>query len=337
MLYTSWSIALLVCSAAVLFLCSVATVTAIRVLLYWDASADTARQIALERQTWLVSLLMHNAMVLQIGSFLVLIFAAESFAKVLAGAMCATGTFWANGYGPWLLGVRCVAVFFSAFWLLLHYFDNTSELQPLLRAKFRFLLILFPLLLVDSVLLVLFLGNLEPDIITSCCGVIFGDGVQTSGFTSLFITPSATAVAFYVMATAILMLTVVLLRGAGRQLLLAGVYSFFWLLFFLLSLVAITMFFSPYIYATPAHRCPFDILQSHYNYIGLPVYCALFCGAFSGMSVWPSAIYSRLNSLSRPASRYRRKALAVSLFFLLFFVFIVTWFPLIYVLGGGER
>lgn len=204
MLYTSWSIALLICCGAVLFLVVVAVHTAVRVLRFWDNTADTARQIGLERETWLVSLVMQNGLVLQLVSLVLLVLAAENFAGVIAGAMCATGTFWANEYGPILLLVRITLVFLSGFWLLINYLDNSSEYRPLLKAKFIYLLFIFPLVAADSSLLVFFLSNLQPDIITSCCGVIFSDRAADSGFVSKIVAPETTGITFYVLYGVIL-------------------------------------------------------------------------------------------------------------------------------------
>ena len=142
MLLNSWSITLLVISAASIFLAGGAVRTAIRILRFWDADADTARQIHLENETWLSALLMEYGMVLQLVALLLLVLAADSYSEILVGAMCATGAFLANGYGTPLLLVKIVGIFLYGFWIVLHRLDISSEHLPLTRIKYLYLLFL---------------------------------------------------------------------------------------------------------------------------------------------------------------------------------------------------
>jgi len=155
MLLNSWSITLLVTSAAALFLAGGAVRTAIRTLRYWDSDADTARQIELENETWLSALLMQYGMVLQILALLLLVLAADNYSEILIGAMCATGAFLANEYGIPLLLVKIFGIFFYGFWIVLHRLDISSEHLPLTRIKYGYVLLLVPLLLADIFLLIL--------------------------------------------------------------------------------------------------------------------------------------------------------------------------------------
>ena len=53
----------------------------------------------------------------QIVSLLLYILAADHFSTMLSGAMCATGSLLANGYGLPLLLVKITGVFFCGFWI----------------------------------------------------------------------------------------------------------------------------------------------------------------------------------------------------------------------------
>jgi hypothetical protein len=342
MFANSWSLALLVCSAAALFLAAGAVRTGIRVLAYWDADADTPKQIGLEAETWLSALLMEYGMLLQIISLLLLVLAADSYSEILVGAMCATGAFLANGFGVPLLLVKLFGLFFYGFWIVLHRLDISSEYSPLIRYKYFFLLMLLPLLALDAYLLIMYLARLEPDIITSCCGVVFGSGTGDGRNLVGPMPVRMLLMAFYGLAGLLFVFGFSLLKASqkdpGRTARIISIlYSFLWVLFFLLSLLAITAVFSSYIYGMPSHRCPFDILKQEYNYIGYPIYIALIVAAFSGISAGGTILFSQLPGLAGPLRTFRKKGLQLALLLLALFLLLVTWFPVAYILGGGER
>lgn len=342
MILNPWAIALLVSAAAAFFLLGGAIRTAIRVLLFWAPEKDTASQIALENETWLAALLVRYGMGLQVASLLLLVLAADSFSHILVGAMCATGAFVANGYGMPALLVKLFGVFFYGFWLVLHRLDIRSEYLPLTRLKFAFLLLLGPLLGADITLLVLYLLNLRPDIITSCCGVVFaaggGDGANLLG-----VLPTLhVMLLFYGLAGLLVFLARFLLRrnrGAYSQ---SGepLANFFFgigcLLFFMLSLVVITTVISPYIYDLPTHRCPFDILRGEYHGVGYPIYLSLMSAAFVGMSSAATSYTRKLPGLAEPVRIFRQSCLRLFLLFLAVFLVIVSWFPAKYLFSAGE-
>ena len=149
--------------------------------------------------------------------------------------MCATGSLLANDFGIPALIVKIGGVFFYGFWIVLHQLDVRSERYPLVRIKYVYLLLLLPLLLLDLSLEMLYIAELEPDIITSCCAVVFGE--SAGGGTNLLagISHEAGLMLFY--GTALLLiifgLSASLRRGPWGSLL----YSVAWLFFFLFSLM----------------------------------------------------------------------------------------------------
>ena len=337
MLADPWAIALMVTGAIALFLLGGTLPCALRVLRHWNPEADDRRQIALESQTWLAALLVRYALLLQIFSLFLLLAAASSFAKVLAGAMCAAGAFAANPLGLPALLVKIVAIFLSAWWLVLHHLDLSSEHSPLTRIKFTYLLLLSPLLLVDGGLVSLYLVQLEPDIVTSCCGVLFSPGGtnQTALLTPLESLPRLPV--FLALATALLIAARLRQRRASATfccadcLLLLGCP-----LFFFLALAVVTYDISPYIYALPSHRCPFDLFDRATGYIGFPLYASLFLATFVGAGSGAVAVFSHLPGLTEPTTRIRRLGLRVFLIFLPLFLLLCLWHPSLYFLRGGE-
>ncbi len=340
MLLNTWSITLLVTSISALFLAGGTVRTAIRILRFWDADADTARQIQLENETWLSALLMEYGMVLQLISLLLLVLAADRYAETLIGAMCATGAFLANGYGIPLLLVKISGIFLYGFWIVVHRLDMSSEYFPLIRIKSWYTLLLAPLLVLDMFLLLLYLAQLKPDIITSCCGVVFG---QATGDGKNLIGPvpvRLVMVAFYGLAGLLFGFGFVLLKKTGVTTFpgekVTGIFfSLLWLIFFCLSLLVITAVISSYIYGMPFHRCPFDILKKEYHYIGYMVYLPLFGATFFGMSMGVTSLFTTISSLRQSVRSFQKAALRLTLVLLPLFLVVVSWFPIVYLFADS--
>ncbi|MDJ0623859.1 MAG: hypothetical protein QNJ17_12900 [Desulfocapsaceae bacterium] len=340
MLGNSWSIALLICSAGALFLIVLASITALKILVRWDEGSDSEEQIDLEGRTWLAAALVESGLTIQVISLFLLVAAAGDFAGMIAGAMCATGSFLANEYGPISLYLKIAGLFLYGFWIVLHRLDLRSEYFPLVRIKFIYLILLLPFLIVDSYYLVGYLYNLDPDIITSCCGVVFADQKVRTNFMVFSMSSEGVAAFFYLLGILVLFMGVLSLnscRETGQPAFsLSFSYGFLWFVFFVLALIGITVFFSSYIYAMPHHNCPFDILHREYGYIGVPIYIALFGGAFLGMSNSVAALFRNKPGLSVPVAYYQRLATKSSILLLLLFVSLVSFPVLRYFLAGGE-
>lgn len=337
MFLNPWSLALLVVTVATLFLAISSSFTACRVLFYWDQGSDSEQQIGLESEIWLNSALAELGLAAQILSLVLLVLAAENYATVLAGAMCATGAFLANDWGIPAVLTKLVGLFFYGFWIVLHRLDIQSEYMPLMRLKYWYMLCLLPLILADGTLVFLYINGLHPDIITSCCGVLFGEGVALPGQFSGFISLEYLIVLFYMWLGVCLMLVFYQLKHLGRiHWLLSVVAPIILASFFILSIVVIIYYFSSYIYAMPYHHCPFDILQSQYYGVGYVIYCALIGGTFLGMSGSLVSLVQSQKHLEKPVIFYQKWALKVSFWLLLLCVGLLSYFPLYYWFMGGE-
>lgn len=340
MLINGWAIALTICSAGILFLGFVTGWCGVKVVRFWDHGVDTSRQIKLEEEVWLTSALMKYALFFQVLSLVMLVVAADAFSEVLIGAMCATGAFLANEFGISTLLVKIVLVFLCGYWLLLNHLDRQSESYPLVKMKYFYLFFLLPLLCVDAVLQLRYLLGLEPDVLTSCCGVLF-KSPQGDGFNLLDpYSPQLLLGGLYSIALMLVVCGLALTLTGGkypnRPGLLSGLYTVGWLAFFPVALWAITVFFSSYIYAMPSHRCPFDILQAQYSYVGFPIYLTLFIGSFFGGTPGLIQPFGKRPDLAEPVRRYTSAAVPASLISLVLFLLLTSYAPLKYLLLSGE-
>ncbi len=334
MFLNPWSLALTLCSLVVLVLGAVAAKTAVRVLRFWEPGSDSNRQIRLENEIWLSSTLVAYGLGFQIMTLILFMLAADQFCKVIVGAMCATGALLANPFGMPALLVKLVGVFFYGFWILLHQLDIRSEHYPLVRIKYLALLLLLPLLVLDATLQTLYIAGIKPDIITSCCAVVFSD---TPGSTTNLMTGFSQQGLLIAFIGSIIGLTVLgwtLLRR--WQAWLADLYAAGWLWFFVLSLVMITNVISSYVYAMPYHKCPFCILKPEYHYFGFALYGALIPAAFFGASAALAGLVRGKAGLGGVVDRYQRLAVKVSLILLVIFSALSFYHYLKYLISGGE-
>ncbi|MDP2105353.1 MAG: hypothetical protein Q8J76_05095, partial [Desulfobulbaceae bacterium] len=329
------SVALCLLSLAALFLVGIAGRTALSVLRYWDPASDGPRQIRLENETWLSSTLVQYALGFQILSLVLFTSAADNFSQVISGAMCATGALTANPFGLPALYLKLVGAFFYGFWIVLHYLDISSERYPLLKTKYIFLVCLLPLLIVDAITQTLYIANLKPDIITSCCAVVFGEGGGSDGNLLGIVPQDKVLIAFYCLAALLATCGHFLFRKLMMPLLLVN--GVLWLCFIGLSFVAITTVFSSYVYAMPYHHCPFCILKPEYGYIGFLMYGTMLPAGFFGIaSALVCLIPGRLG-LDNVIGRFQKSAVLLSSIMLMLFVTIVSYHYVIYRFLGGER
>lgn len=345
MFLNSWSLSLILCSIVVIFLMANACRTAIRVIRHWNPASDTNLQICLENETWLASTLVEYALAVQALSLVLFILAADNYSQVIAGAMCATGSLLANEFGMPTLYLKLAGFFLSAFWILLHQLDIRSDSYPLVKIKYIYLLLLLPVILADVTIQIFYIANLDPDIITSCCSVVFSEAAGNDG-NLLGVLPKANMLSLYY-GTIFCLLTIALtinkrlpfLRVAGQkmQTVMVFLYSLGWLWLLGLAIAVITSVISSYIYAMPFHRCPFCIIKQEYNYIGLLIYSALICGTFFGVSTSLAEVLRHRSDLAKPAGQYRRVATDLSLIMLVVLTILSSYHYVVYMIVGGEN
>ena len=127
-------LALLGGSAVALALLVAASVVGIEVLRRWDFSSSSARQLALERRTFLVSSLASVALVIEIASSLLFLYTVDDLHRLFVGAMCATGSLNANPVGWWVLPAKLLILLAAPVWIALNNLDHRAGEIPLLLA-----------------------------------------------------------------------------------------------------------------------------------------------------------------------------------------------------------
>lgn len=313
------------------FLMLMACKTAIRVLRLWNLDSDSPTQIELEGEIWLSSTLVLYGGCFQIISLILLVFAADQFSSFLAGAMCATGSLLANDYGMVLLYVKLITSFCCGLWIMVHQLDISCEDYPLVRVKYLLLLFVLPLLGADLYLQFQYIAHLSPDIITSCCAIVF-DGVKTT--TSMTVWMPSPLILFYSGAAVLMGLGIVaLVRPRPILFYIYALCSGTWLI---LALETIISTLSSFIYAMPYHHCPFCIIKPQYHFIGFFMYLALFGSAFLAMGSGMIQVFIGKQGLSRVIPDTAMGYVRWSLVLLACFVLLSSYHMVIYRLFGGE-
>lgn len=293
---------------------------AFRILRFWDLTSGSERQLSLERQTYLVSTVLGYFLLFQLVSLFLFVWCADSISTMFVGAMCAVGTLTVNRFGYPTLLLKLLNFVLAALWLLLNRVDGKGEDYPLLRFKYRWLIGLAPLLVLETGLELSFFLGLTPDIITSCCGSLFSPASRGLATEVINGPPLPVLAVFYAGAS----LTVAAggrfyRRGRG-----AGLFAGLSAVQFVVALVALVSVLSVYIYELPSHHCPFCILQGEYRYIGYPLYLSQLVAVVCGVGVGVLEPFRNKKSLLGVLGPFRRRLTQVSLGAQLVFVAIAS-------------
>lgn len=296
-------LALLFASTLQAALLTAAALFAVQLLRRWDLASGHPNQIALERRTYLVATLVGLVLLLQPFTLGLFIDNADRMAILFTGAMCAAGTLNVNPWGFPDLYARLAVFFLAAAWLILNHLDNQGWDYPLIRRKYALLLVLAPAAVAEAGLAWAYFLNLKPDVITSCCGSLFGDtGVGLAH--DLAALPPATAMALFWTGLA-------LTGGAGAYYLWRGrgarLFGGLALAAFPVALAGVVGFLSLYIYEHPHHHCPFCLLQAEHGHAGWWLYPPLFVATAAGLGVALVAPQARHASLAEAAPALARR------------------------------
>ncbi len=274
-------LALLVSSAAILFLVLVSAAHGIRILDRWDLRSGSEGQLALERRTYLVSTLLSYALVFQLASLFLYVYASDGLASFFTGAMCAAGTLHVTPYGYPVLLLKVVNFLLAGLWLILNHVDNRGHDYPLIRPKYLLLLGMVPFLLAEGVLQAMHFLGMESDVITSCCGSLFSANAMGVASEVASLPPRPAAAAFYGAAGATVLLGLLFWRREKGGYLLSSMSG----ATMLLGAAALVSVICLYFYEMPSHHCPFCLLQGEYGHAGYPLYLTLLGGGVSGVGV----------------------------------------------------
>ena len=249
-----------------------AALFAVRVLRHWDIRSGSETQIAMERQTYLVTTALKLVLVLQMAALALFVHNADRMAVLFTGAMCALGTLNVNEYGMPAFLLQVAVFFAAALWLIVNHADEQGRDYPYTRLKYALLLAFAPLVLAAAVVEWLYFLNLDPNVITSCCSKLFTPEA-TGAAADLSALPPGVALATLFGGLVLL----VMLGLAGRHWRLARLaFGALAVLWFGLAIADIISAIAPYIYETPNHHCPFCILKPQFGFIGYALYVPLF-------------------------------------------------------------
>jgi len=321
MIFQPAALALLLAASLNALLLAGSGVFALYLLKHWNSASGGERQIALERRTYLVSTLIGLSLLMGLPALALFVHNADAMAPFFTGAMCAVGSLKANDWGMPALLVMLAGFFVSAAWLVLNHLDSRGWDTPLIRAKYRLLLLLAPLALAQAVFLWLYYLKLNPEVITSCCGSLFGPDSGGVAAEMAALPMSIAMPLFFVGWLLTLAVGAVFIFRArfGR---LFGVLA---MLHFPLALAAIVAFIAPYIYEQPNHHCPFCLLQAEHGYAGWVLYLPLFLGTAAGIGAG-LADSVRTESLAAAAPRLAASLAKVAVIALAVFGLLVLFY-----------
>lgn len=303
-----------------LMLCAAASL-ALQIIRHWDIRSGSEMQLALERRTYLVSTVMSYALGFQILSLFLFIYTADSLSHLFIGAMCAAGSLKVNSLGYWALVAKICNCLLAGLWLIVNATDNKAHDYPLIRIKYGVLLVLTPLFLGEAFLQAGYLLRLQPNIITSCCALVFS-GESNTLLADLLSLPRSWSQLAFVMS---LLVTVALSLAVYRSNTGVLLFSMAAILHFLLSINALIAFISLYIYELPTHHCPFCLLHQEYDYIGYPLYGAMLISAVAGMGAGIIHPFRTGTSLKEVIPHLQKRLVLVSLTAALLFALIAGW------------
>jgi hypothetical protein len=249
------------------------------ILRHWDLNSGSELQLRLERRTYLISTLVGVALIFQFLSFFLFIYTADRLAPYFTGAMCAAGSLNANHWGYPVLVLKLVTLILAGLWLIMNRADNGGYDYPLIRVKYRFLLGLTPLLVLEGVAQWLYFWYLKPNIITSCCGSLFSASGESLGAEVLSLPPLPMLIAGFLSLGAALAAGLWFISTGKGGYLLAGLSLTAFIVAGLACITAVSL----YIYELPTHHCPFCFLQGEYGFVGYPIYLSLLVGVLGGM------------------------------------------------------
>ncbi|NLI80686.1 MAG: hypothetical protein GX443_03220 [Deltaproteobacteria bacterium] len=280
----------------------------LKIIRKWNLLSGSEVQLGLERRTYLISTLMINAMAFQLLSLFLFIYTADRMAPLFVGAMCAAGTLKVNIWGYPTLLLKIINWLLAGIWLILNYTDNRGYDYPLIRKKYAALLFMAPLMLVETAAQAAYFLQMQPAVITSCCGTLFTSDAEgvTAGIVGLPKTP--VEIAFYGgMFLTLAVGVIYCIKGK-----LGYPYALLSLFASVISAVALISFISLYFYELPTHHCPFCILQKEYGFVGYPLYFALLGGAVTGVGGAMIMPFRGRKSLAEVIPRIQRGLAVIS-------------------------
>jgi hypothetical protein len=293
----------------------------VRILRSWDLSSGSELQLGLERRTYLISTMMSYAFGFQLLSLFLFLYTADKLNTLFVGAMCAAGTLNVNAFGYPTILLKIVNFLLAGLWLIVNHTDSRAWDYPLIRKKYRLLLVILPFILAETMAQAVYLLSLRPNVITSCCGTLFSSEAPGMSASLASVSPEHAHAALYT--------SMAVTFGSGLYFHIKGragsLFSLASLATFIVAIVALISLISLYIYELPTHHCPFCILQREYGYLGYPMYLSLLAAAVCGTGAGAIARFRAIESLAGVLPPMQRRLTMTSLLCFGIFLAISVW------------
>lgn len=321
MIITPAILALLGCSAVVCAVAALAAAVGLSVVVGWDPEDSSARQIARERHSVLVESGMRVVLACQLLSLTLFVATAEHLHSLFSGAMCAAGTLNANPFGYPTLLVKVAGFVLCGLWLVVNRASAAAASTGLVRFKHLSLVLIVVAIAAENVLQYRYFSALDPEIITSCCAVIFSD--RSAGLAAgLAALPAPECRLAFLAGLALTLWAGLRSLRPGRS---PALFAALALPFGALSMAAVVSWVAPAFYQLPNHHCPFCLLSLNHHYVGYPLYASLAIAVVTGGG---SGIVHRLRAIDpfrciRPGEERRLCKTSVACFLL--FSLIALW------------
>jgi hypothetical protein len=286
-----------------------ASLMGIQILRWWDIQSGSERQLMMERKTYLITTIFTYLLGLELFSLFLFVYTADHIHGLFVGAMCAAGSLNVNDFGYPTLVLKVIAFILCGIWLILNHTDNQGEDYPLIRTKYKLLLVVSGVLVLGTILQTKYFLGLRADVITSCCGALFSEDAETIAGGLAGIPPSPIKFLFLLSAVLTFRSGIHVMVTARGAILFAALAA--WTM--IVSLGFIISFVSPYYYELPTHHCPFCLLQKEYGYIGYPLYFSLFLAGITGAGVGVIDRFKGIPSLRETIRRSQRTLCLVSM------------------------
>ncbi len=270
----------------------------------WRAAHADEVQLALEREAELVAAVMQVALGVGIAGLVLSVFVADHLVGGIRGAMCAFGVLASTPNGFAGLGVSALTALACGLWVVLHRFDLHLETPVLTRRKMLALLGVAPWAVADFWLAVRFARDLDFSVIASCCSVWLDDAVVQGRAAALVVSPGLAGGLGLGATLLALASSLAAWRWPRRATalpaaMLSGVAIF-------ATVPAILGVVAPYALETPGHLCPFCLLQAQGNWLGWPLFGALFSAAVTGLGTGMVEGFRPAAQVAEPGRRFQR-------------------------------
>jgi hypothetical protein len=286
--------------------------TSWRVLRHFDIGRASEGQLALERQTELVSTFVRVGSVAQIGALALTVVVADRLSGSVRGAMCAYGVFQADPWGFTALDVTMTVALAAGVTSQLCALDRGVRGMELVRPLALASIVMAPLAIADLITTALFFLHLDLGVVASCCSTqldadVFGEKNFASGPRQL----AAIGAPVAVLLSAALGWAASL-RPRAAIVAVAAAASIAALP---LALGAAILEVAPYAFELPQHSCPFCLLRRDVFGLGYPLFGAIFLAVVWSVGAALGTCVTRSGAMAESVSsfirgRLRREAVA---------------------------